>query len=215
MKKKVYTIACMVGIVPLLTLIAIDYLNVPSLIGLQTSNINIELFGSVLNAVVVVTLFVITFTLIDKRQLKKDDNARQTANILVLSSYKQCKETLGLLNDSNILENYIVPKIDFNKSDLDNQVTMNLKNSPFVEHKKILDFATSGAVDAISLSKYYKLMELYKSYVSKRITFFDIYKYTGSEHKQLQDIILKEKNDIELLLNNEIIRLEKEIGEEG
>ena len=108
MKKKVYTIACMVGIVPLLTLIAIDYLNVPSLIGLQTSNINIELFGAVLNAVVVVTLFVITFTVIDKRQLKKDDNARQTANILVLSSYKQCKETLGLLNDSNILENYIV-----------------------------------------------------------------------------------------------------------
>ena len=173
MKKKVYSIVCMVGIIPLLTFTAIDYLNVPSLIGLQTSNINIELLGAALNAVVVVTLFVITFTVIDKRQLKKDDNAKQTANILILSAYKQCKETLGLVNDSSILENYIVPKIDFNKSDLDSPVTMNLKNGPFTEHEKILDFAASGAVDAISLSKYYKLMELYKSYVSKRITFFE------------------------------------------
>ncbi len=212
MKKIIFQITCIFGIFLLLVLIVIDYLNIPSMLGLRILNIHIDLFGVVLNAVVVISLYVITFSVIDRRQLDKDDNARQTANILILSAYKQCKEKLGLVNDTIILENYIMPKIDLNKSDLDNSIMMNLKNSPFAEHEKIIDYAATGAVDAISLSKYYKLMELYKTYVSIRITFFDIYKYTGSKHKQLQNKIINEKNNIELLLNTEITRLEKEIG---
>lgn len=171
-----------------------------------------NLFGAVLNAAVVITIFVITFSVIDKRNLQKDDNARNTANILILSTYKRCKEILSVVNNGDYLEKFIVPKVDFNKSDLDSQIIMNLKNGPFEAYVKILDLASAGAVDATSLSKYCRLMELYKSYVSMRITFFDIHKYEGSEHKQLQNRILEERNEIEELLNSEITRLKNEIG---
>lgn len=214
MKKKVYQVVLLIGVLPLIMYILLDYLDIPSLIGLNMTTLNYDLFGAVLNAIVVITLYVITFIIVDKRQIKKDENAKQIADILMLNTYKQCQEILKLLNDQNILENDIVPKVDFNKSDLDSPITMRLENNPFLEHIKILDFATIGVIDATRLSMYYRIMELYKSYVSLRITFFDVYKYKGEEHRNLQNLMGAKKNEIESLLSKEIECLKKTIGEE-
>ena len=88
---------------------------------------------------------------------------------------------------------------------------MNLMNSPFSEHSHILDLAIAGAIDGYDLSTYYKLMDLYKSYLSKKITFFDISKYGSAEHIQLQNLIFDENKRLDLILNEEIKRLEENI----
>ena len=209
MKKKVYQVVILIGVLPFVMFILLDYLDIPSFMGLSITSLNYDLFGAVLNAFVVIVLYIITFIVVDKRQIKKDENAKQAASILLLYTYKQCKDTLTLVNDQKVLDTYIVPKVDFNKTDVDNLVTMNLKNMPFVEHSKILDFATTGAIDASRLERYYQIMNRYKSYISLRITFFDIFKYNGSEHIELKNTILGKKYEIESLLTREIKALEE------
>lgn len=212
MKKKVYQVVILIGVLPFVMFILLDYLDIPSFIGLRITSLNYDLFGAVLNAFVVIVLYIITFIIVDKRQIKKDENAKQTANILLLYTYKQCKDTLALVNDQNILDTYIVPKVDFNKTDADSAVIMNLKNNPFIEHSKILDFAATGVVDSLRLSRYYQIMDLYKSYISLRITFFDIYMYAGNEHRDFQNTMSVKKNKIESLLSAEIKGLEESVG---
>lgn len=208
MKKKVCQVVILIGVLPFVMFILLDYLDIPSFIGLRITSLNYDLFGAVLNVFVVIVLYFVTFIIVDKRQIVNDENAKQAASILLLYTYKQCKDTLTLVNDQKVLDTYIVPKVDFNKTDMDNLVTMNLKNMPFVEHSKILDFATTGAIDASRLERYYQIMNRYKSYISLRITFFDIYNYNGSEHIELQNTILGKKHEIESLLTREIKALE-------
>ena len=215
MKRGVFHVVFLIGLLfTLLALILLDYLDIPSLIGLHVSGLNYDLLGAVINAIVVITLYIVTYIIIDKKQIKKDENAKQIANILMLNTYKQCQELLEVINDQDILENYIVPKVDFNKTDLDNPVKMNLISSPFVDHLKILDLASTGVIDPSSYSVYYKVMVLYKNYVSMRITFFDIYKYKGDKYGMLLSSISARYNDLKLLLDKEIDRQKKIIGEE-
>ena len=213
MRKKVYQVMLLAGIFPLMIFILLDYLDIPSFMGLHVTALNYDLFGAVLNAFVVIVLYFVTFIIVDKRQIINDENAKQAASILLLYTYKQCKDTLTLINNQKVLDTYIVPKVDFNKTDVDSLVTMNLKNMPFVEHSKILDFATTGAIDAPRLERYYQIMNRYKSYISLRITFFDIYNYNGSEHIELQNTILGKKYEIESLLIREIKALEEVVSE--
>ena len=160
MRKKIYQVMLLVGVFPLMIFILLDYLDIPSFMGLHVTALNYDFFGAVLNAFVVIVLYFVTFIIVDKRQI---------------------------INDQKVLDTYIVPKVDFNKTDVDSLVTMNLKNNPFIEHSKILDFAATGVVDSLRLSKYYQIMDLYKSYISLRITFFDIYMYAGNEHRDFQN----------------------------
>lgn len=44
-----------------LAYIFIDYFNIPSFLGIITSNVNIELLGTVFNAIVVITLYVTSY----------------------------------------------------------------------------------------------------------------------------------------------------------
>ena len=55
-------------------------------------------------------------------------------------------------------------------------------------------------------------MDLYKSYISLRITFFDIYMYAGNEHRDFQNMMSVKKNKIESLLSAEIKVLEESVG---
>lgn len=83
MKKKAYQVIFLIGVIPLMMFILLDYLDIPSVIGLHVITLNYDLFGAVLNAFVVIVLYIITFILLNKRQIKKDENAKKTSNILL------------------------------------------------------------------------------------------------------------------------------------
>ena len=106
-----------------------------------------------------------------------------------------------------------MPKIDFNRVDSENKVSMNLQNNPFTEHSHILDFAGNGSIISSDLSAYLNIMELYKSYVSMRITFFDIYNAQTVEQMQVREKITQDKNKLYSLLDREILKLQKELKE--
>ena len=179
--------------IPTVVVIVFDYFYLPSILGFKMSNVNYTLIDTVLNVSVVISLYIITFFLIDKRQIRKDDNAKGTADILMLSAYNQCKELSKIVNTPSLLENYIVPKIDFNKTNLDNPIFLNLQNNPFTEHSQILSLAENGAISRGDLMKYFEIMELYKSFISLRITFYDMNHAITDEQKELSNEITNKK----------------------
>lgn len=162
---------------------------------------------------VVISLYIITFFLIDKRQIRKDDNAKGTADILMLSAYNQCKELSKIVDTQSWLERYIVPKIDFNKTDLDNRVILNLQNNPFAEHSHILLLAENGAISRGDLMKYFEIMELYKSFISLRITFYDMNDATTDKQMGFRSKIINDKNKLDKLLDIEVSKLRRRIKE--
>lgn len=158
-------------------------------------------------------MYVITYVVLDKRQIEKDENAKSTANLLMLSAYQQCKDSIKMVDNQQVLEEYIVPKIDFNKINLDNHVMTNLQNNPFIEHAHIIELAENGAIVSSDLSIYLKIMELYKSFVLMRITFFDIHKSDNLEHVSLRKKILADKNMLNSMLEKEMEKLQNRLKE--
>lgn len=213
MKKKNRLLLLMYLFIPAVVVIVLDYFNLPSILGLKMSNVNYTLLDTVLNVSVVISLYIITFLLIDKRQIRKDDNAKGTADILMLSAYNQCKQLSKIVDTQSCLEKYIVPKIDFNKTDLDNPVSLNLKNTPFTEHSHILSLAENGAISRGDLMNYFEIMELYKSFISLRITFYDMNDATTDKQKEFHSKIINDKNELDKLLDSEISKLRRRIKE--
>lgn len=213
MEKKNRLTLFMYLFIPTVVIIVLDYFNLPSTLGFKMSNVNYTLIDTVLNVSVVISLYIITFFLIDKRQIRKDDNAKGTADILMLSAYNQCKELSKIVDTQSWLESYIVPKIDSNKTALDNRVILNLQNTPFTEHSHILLLAENGAISRGDLMKYLEILELYKSFISLRITFYDMNDATTDKQKEFHSKIINDKNELDKLLDSEISKLRRRIKE--
>ena len=210
--KNVYSMVLKFSVLPVVLLVICDYFNIPSALGMNMVNINYDLLGAILNAAVVIALFVITYMVIDKHQMEKDHNAKMTSYILRLSTYRKCKDLLKIVDNQEVITKYIVPKVDFSKSDVDNQIVINLQDGPFSEHPSILDFSKNGIVSHDELNTYLKIMEMYKSYISMRITFFDICNATELEHVALKQTLYSKKVELYKVLDQEIKKLQKSLN---
>lgn len=213
MEKKNRLTLLMCLFIPTVVVIVLDYFNLPSILGFKMSNVNYTLIDTVLNVSVVISLYIITYFLIDKRQIRKDDNAKETADILMLSAYNQCKELSKIVDTQSWLEDYIVPKIDFNKTNSDNPIILNLQNIPFTEHSHILSLAENGAISRGDLMKYFEIMELYKSFISLRIIAYDVNDATTDKQQKFRSEIINDKNKLDKLLDIEVSKLSCRIKE--
>lgn len=213
MKKKTRLSFLISLFIPTVVVIVLDYFNLPSILGFKMSNVNYTLLDTVLNVSVVISLYIITFFLIDKRQIRKDDNAKGTADILMLSAYNQCKQLSKIVDTQSWLEDYIVPKIDFNKTNSDNPIILNLQNIPFTEHSHILSLAENGAISRGDLMKYFEIMELYKSFISLRIIAYDVNDATTDKQQKFRSKIINDKNELDKSLDIEVSKLSCRIKE--
>lgn len=173
MKKKTLKIIIPI-FVALIAYLILDYVNLPSLLGLAPANINIEVFGILFDATIVVTLYVISFYYIENRQNEKDANARDTANVLLEKTYSECLSNLKLLDNHLMVAQYIIPKVDGNKTDSENKIIFNLQTLPFSSFDSIMDFATNGYVEKDTLSDYLDIKKEYQYLISVKITFYDL-----------------------------------------
>lgn len=99
-----------------------DYLNVPRLLGLSSERINMGFFDALLNAVIVIVLYIITYFFVDSRQIQKDANAKDTANVLLLYTYKECLDNLRIVGNIEWVKKYIAPKVDGDKPVTENKI---------------------------------------------------------------------------------------------
>ena len=192
--------------------IILDFFNLPSMFGFKISNINLDLFGLVVNSLIVIVLYVITYFEIDKRQVKKDENSQNLTYSLLLKTYKSCLNTVNLLENKTVLRKYIVSQIDFDKLENENSIYASLKNLPFDSYNHVLALAENGFVEVNFINKYLVIKEKYISYITFCISFFDLdYIELNDELNELKKYISDLKGELIKKLQEEIEFIEKMI----
>lgn len=164
MKKKTVIIFSIV----ILGLMISDYANIPSLLGIKVSSINWDF----LNIILIIALYFITYKLLDKRTMEKEKNKKGIAVVLMQECYQQCLSQVNFLNN-DIVELYIVPKINFNVVTNENEIIVNLHNSPFENENIIIDLVKDGQISKEIIESYFKIKDKYKQYINIRIIAYD------------------------------------------
>ena len=211
MRKEKKSFLCLIGVAFLIYLI-LDYFNCPKLIGFDFTNINSDLFGVVVNSLVVILLYIITYFEIDKRQLRKDENAQKTACVLLIRTYNLCLNIIEQLDNKIALKNYIIPKMDSCKTVQENPILLNIKNIPFDTFENILNLSENGHMDTERFNSYLWIKDKYGDYIQNRILFFDLELIPlNHEQEQLKNIIGTSKKELLNKIQEEIAFIEKMI----
>ena len=177
----------------------LDYVNIPTLIGLTPTKLNMDVFGVFFDTVIVLILYVISFYYIENKQIEKDANAKDTVWVLLKKTYQECLENLILLDDRVMIEKYIIPKVDGDKPDSENKVVHNLQTLPFSSFDAVMELAVSGYVEREQLADYLDIKKEYQFLVSIKITFFDLLEPQTAEQTEMfiqiqeRDVKLKRK----------------------
>lgn len=188
MKNKPIKIILLI-ILAFFTYVILDYINLPTILGLKLANINSEVFGILFDATIVIILYVISFFYIEKRQVDKDINSKNTVSILIKKTYEECLGNLEFLDNKLILKQYVIPKIDGNKTDSENKIVHNLQTLPFSSFDTIMTLATNGYVGQKELDEYLDIKKDYQHLVSVKITFYDLeYPETNLQKAMFDDI---------------------------
>lgn len=195
MKKRIIEKDFKLLILIIASLVIFDYINVPSLLGFKMSNINWDFCMGIFNIILVIELYVITYKALDQRTIEREKNKKDISSLLIKESYFECLKWLDLLNQ-DIVEKYIVPKMDFNSTN--NTVLVNLQESPFLNENIIIDLAKDGQFTKRQIEGYFAIKAKYRQYVIMRITLFDASHFYESFNADLYDAIKTEIRNLDL-----------------
>ena len=163
----------MIFLIIIIVALIIDYYNVMYPI---SKNFNYNFLNILINSLVVIFVFLLTYYMIDKQTLAKtkriENNKRNTLRVLLMQVKKECNDNLDFIENQNNLEKFIIPKINFDS--LNNSIEETLKNNPFKNEQYIIDLFEDGVADFNELEKYMNLKEKYQQYISLKITFYDL-----------------------------------------
>ena len=171
------------------SLVILDYINLPTLLGFKMSNINWDFCMGILNIILVIVLYMITYKALDQRTIEREKNKKDISFLLIKECYFECLKWVDLLNQ-DIVEKFIVPKMDSNSTD--NAVIVNLKNSPFLNENIIMDLVKDGQVTKKQIEGYFKIKEKYSQYVNMRVIVYDDLNYYEPLKADLYDAIKTE-----------------------
>lgn len=153
-------------------LIGLDYINLPARLGFEMQNINWDFCMGILNLIVVIALYVFTYKILDEKTMKREQNKNEISILLIKECYKECLEYEKILT-KEMVDKYVVPKVDFNSTEYEGSITSNLQNSPFLNENIIMDLAKDGQLTKSQIEGYFKVKNAYRQYIAMRISLFD------------------------------------------
>lgn len=171
-----------------------DFLNLPSYM-FNMGKINWDFSSSVINSVVVIILYLITYIVLDRRTAEKEKNKNKICILLIRNAFEEAKSQAELLS-SEIIEKYLVPKVDFNAVLINDEMIIQVSNVPFQNDKLILELAKDGQISEEILSGYFKVKASYQSFINVSVTFFDVEGINKKMRTQLFDNIGEVENII-------------------
>ena len=204
MKNKKARKCLIVVVIVLIVYFLLDLINIPSLFHIPIPNINNDYLELVINSAVVIVLYIISYFYVDTKEDTKEKNSRDTIRILMQKSYNECLENIGMLENQAILENHIIPKIDFNATK--SEVTSNFLNNPFILVDSMIQTTSGCYLEKDELKIYLDIKKNYQYYVNMRITFFDLNNNNISNESQryMLKSIEKSKENANNYINGQI-----------
>ena len=150
----------------------LDINDFPAGIGIHSEKINWDIASIVIGNLVVIGLYLITFSLLDSRQIKMSKNQREVALLLMFKTYEQCKESVLLFERREVREK-AVEKCDFDKVIHEDKQLQYYLDFPFEFHEQIVEFASTGIISKKEFSDYLELREAFRKHINIRIMSFD------------------------------------------
>ena len=143
-----------------------DYFNIPSKL-INVNNINLSLLIAVLNNSVTISLFIITYFVINRKNLENKKNQRKIARSVLI---KVCADCLLIRNHSDFKN--MLDEISNYKEIEKQQVIEYYKNLPFQYERLIIEFAKTGIINAKIYDGFYEIKSEYQFYISQKIERF-------------------------------------------
>lgn len=133
-----------ISILIIIGITTFDYINLPTLLGMNMANINWDFYMDFINVGSVLIIFAITYQTLNKREVKihekeieREKNKCNISLLLLENCYDECLNYIEILNEE-IVDNYVVPKIDFDSTNP--KIIRNLQNTPFENEVYLMDF---------------------------------------------------------------------------
>ena len=208
--KKLKISLCL-GISVFLLYLVLDWVNLPSIIGIPINSINATYFGVLFNAFIVVVLYIISFFAIEKQQQKKDENAKAIAHALIDYTYTDCLMALEYYENDEEFKNSVVPKIQHGAI-RDEQKEQEIFNQPFESFEQIMHFVEGGYISEQDLSNYFFVRRRFKLILSNKVTLMTATVNDCVAKKELEDDIALSHDLIDSLVQH-INIAKKELGE--
>ncbi|CCL26748.1 TPA: hypothetical protein ACSVPQ_001588 [Clostridioides difficile] len=190
-----------ISILLIIGITVLDYINLPTLLGMNISNMNWDFYMGILNIISVLLVFIVTFKTLNKKEIVREKNKKDISILLLEECYKECQNYIDFLNDETV-KKYVVPKIDFDSTD--HKIIKNLRTAPFENENIIMDLVKDGQIPKQQIEGYFNIKRKFGQYVNMRILIFDgphVYEPLKTElSKLLKDEIISVHN---LSLNNQ------------
>lgn len=190
-RKTPVTIIVAVTVILLISYLIIDYFNIPTALGIDISRINIDLLGNVVNAVIIIFVFVAGYYLIDCWNIQKQKNQKAIAESLLLSIYKECLSYIEILDQPQIA-NRLVAQTDFDKHyhELnDPSPHMRYAQIPFTSESSLLSYFQDGILDKESFDTYQSIKQAFTNYVFVRVILFDAPEKYEAMHSEVVQLL--------------------------
>lgn len=193
-KKDVITIIKF-SLIAILIILIVGVLDYNNTFGNITMKLNFDFLNIFINALVIVFMFIITYLLIERKTFDNEEKIEKNKRgMLLLLLEKVCDECLSqikMLDEQEMVENYLISKINFNSTD--NIIIENIKNKPFEYENRIINLFSDGILDKKYFKNYMNIKDCFESYVQWRITLFDAKK---SGRSDLVELVSSKKTEI-------------------
>ena len=165
----------------------LDYLNIPSRFGVHISEINMDALGIFTSFITAVIIFLLTYFLIERWNLRKQYNQTQIASMFLTKTYKDCKFYLSSL-DLGALDK-LVKRTDFNAYYNHDSPADRYADIPFENEQKIMQYAEEGIISSEIIEKYLEVKNEYMKHIMMSVTFFDHPEIVRPTRKDLLKLI--------------------------
>lgn len=207
LKKTNFKVLILIFFVAVITVLFVDYSNIMYPI---SKNLNYDFLNIFINSSVVIFVFLLTYYMIEKQTSDREKiveyNKKNVLRILLTQVRKEWGDVLEILENQNLLERFIIPKIDFDSNS--NLVEENLKNNPFKNEQYIIDLFEAGIANFQELDNYINLKQKFQKYISLKIALFDLdeqkEKISREKYEKAKKELQKLHNEVYLILNNKL-----------
>lgn len=153
------------------TALLLDVFDVPSRLGFNCKDVNWSIQGTIIGSVITIGLFLITYLLIQRWDLRRQNNKQEIAVLLLKDAYTDCEKGLEVFEKSYYPE-LTMDKNDDNKKLIGDNVER-FANSSFQNEPIIMDLCKDGVVSPEQLRHYFNVKTFYLQHFSLSIAIPD------------------------------------------
>lgn len=152
--------------------IYLDYINVLKYPNIKVIKFNFDFLNIFVNSIVVITLYIITYFLVDKRNITQNNNKKEIANLLLKKSYISCLEYIDFLKKDEHRK-IINKKVSGDEILGSNKIYKNLIAAPFENNDIISSFVQDGTTTKEQYENYLNVKEKFRMYINTIMLFPD------------------------------------------